>query len=119
MEVATESTEAGKALSAVADAMNFVLSDAGVHITKGNMRKELPLSKEVWQRYRKLWKAVPAGKEEMWHIVGQLIVARDKRQKAREDGNFEEEDRLHAQVLDYSKNLVNEYLMSGMRAHRK
>ena len=115
MEVASD---AGEALSAVAEAMNFVLSDAGVHITKGNMKKELPLSKAAWQRYRKAWKGVPTDKEGMWYIVGQLIVLRDKRQKARMDGDIDEENRVHRQVLDYSGNLVNEYLMSGVREHR-
>ena len=115
MEVASE---AGEALSAVADAMNFVFSDAGVHITKSNMKKELPLSKVAWQRYKNAWKGVPTDKDQMWGIVGQLIALRDKRQKARLNGDIDEENRVHRQILDYSGNLVNEYLMSGMREHR-
>ena len=111
--------EKAKALSVVSEAMRFVLLDAGIHVNKSNMRKELPMDDIDWENYKYHWKSIKPNKEEFWIVVGQLIFIRDNRQKALFNGDLEEADRLQVVMDDYNLNLVSEYLANGHRPHRK
>ena len=73
-----DQVEKAKALSVVSEAMRFVLLDAGIHVNKGNMRKELPMDDIDWENYKYHFKSIKPNKEEFWIVVGQLIFIRDK-----------------------------------------
>jgi hypothetical protein len=113
-----ESPEKMQAMIVVAEAMRYCLTNAGAHITKGNMKQTIPLDAVEWRTYSRLWKR-RCTKEDIWIAVGQLIEGRDKIKEALEAGDFEDAEEREAILKDYKINVVFELLTTGCKPHRK
>ena len=101
----------------VAKAMLFCIAAEGNYITKANMRKEVPITKEMWKKYKTYHKEA-AAKDVVFHIIGQLIKVRDgyKNASAMKD---KKEMRIFKRKERHYTKVVYVYLKTGMRDNEK
>ena len=84
----------------------------GSYITKANMKQMVPIPKAMWKKYKKYVKCT--NKTEVYHIIGQLIKARDCVEDAMANEDAVEEKIYLAKEKHYRKT-VYIYLVSGLR----